>query len=32
MEYYIINKTKKWPEEFSQEECVFLDVMADSSA
>ena len=31
-EYYIINKLKKWPEEFSPEECVFLDIMADSSA
>lgn len=32
MEYYIISKTRTWPEEFSQEECVFLDIMADSSA
>lgn len=31
-EYYIINKTNKWPEEFSPEECVFLDIMAGSSA
>lgn len=31
-EYYIINKNNKWPEEFSQEECIFLDVMSKSSA
>lgn len=30
--YYIINKTNKWPKEFSPEECVFLDIMAASSA
>lgn len=32
MEYYIINKMNKWPEEFTPEECVFLDIMASSSA
>lgn len=32
MEYYIINKINQWTEEFSTEECVFLDIMADSSA
>ena len=31
-DYYIINKLRKWPEEFSPEECVFLDIMSDSSA
>lgn len=32
MEYYILSKTNIWPEEFSQEECILLDVMAGSSA
>lgn len=32
MEYYIINKMNKWPEEFTPEECVFLDIMASFSA
>lgn len=31
-EYYIINKVRNWPEEFTPEECIFLDVMAESSA
>lgn len=31
-DYYIINKIRKWPEEFTPEEQVFLDIMADSSA
>lgn len=30
--YYIINKLRNWPEEFTPEECIFLDVMAASSA
>lgn len=32
MEMYIINKVNDWPEEFTQEECIFLDVMKNSSA
>lgn len=31
-EFYIINKLNKWPEEFTSEECIFLDVMKNSSA
>lgn len=32
MDMYIINKINDWPEEFTPEECIFLDVLAQSSA
>lgn len=30
--YYIINKINEWPEEFTPEECIFLDVLSNSRA